>query len=697
MTLDLTARHNILKIGGADWSEQIDTILLSISRLAEGSGLIQCRGTIALVDTATPPWDLDSLLNPHLWRRGTPIELHISDTAGVLWPFPHALQLLEPPQSPGTPAPGQARRIELQVGCALTAADYDDSDGSHDGVQMGSALIRSAIINNLFVHLGVPALVDPILLYPLDYPLPKQQGGYLQQAAQLAYGGLAALWQSASGAVRTEPLERILATEPVPIIERTVGQSEREFEPNQSPIVPKDRILAVGQAVKVVKTQTRRRDRSRSYGQASVVNPALGNGIILLESRDERETISGRRRTRRITVQQPRGLVIPNSIYELLGIENTDELVPTTSSVVEETWLYESAAAGGKKRLVSITEQRPYGAALASWIAAQSPESIQLKLLIDAVRSEQEIFYDHRDRPIRDRLLQLSPIGDIVPEAEYGGVDPTQLVPSQSLELTWQELRKNEFKHVRDERLPVAQANPSSVEGVEDPFAATALVHPPQNGRRVTISNSGQANPPAPDTLPPAFEREEVFLKAEAHFEPGFGEPRPHTVRVPYAVSEQQLQRIAAIEGTTQVAARWGCRFTWDIPDALLQGLYSPNFYFSVVVDGIRKLYRANSLEFGFNRTEAVLSGLGDYLGFQTLAVNDPGAVGVPVSVGSTQLRRSISRSRRTLVRASRSTVYPYPLQLPEMSAHRTLVRASRSTDVVKGAVLVRASRSTII
>ena len=202
MPLNLVAREIRLLIGGVDWSSQIEVVKLTVQRLQEGFGLILCRGSISLVDDGNCPWSLDSLLAPDKWRRGTPIDLEISDSAGVLCPFPHGkLQILEPPQPPRYLKPGEVRRIEFAIGCGLAAADYDEPDDLKDGIELGSELSRDAIINNLLAYLGAPPLLDPIPLYPLDYPLPKQGDGFLQQAAQLAYGGLQALWQDSSGAV----------------------------------------------------------------------------------------------------------------------------------------------------------------------------------------------------------------------------------------------------------------------------------------------------------------------------------------------------------------------------------------------------------------------------------------------------------------------------------------------------------------
>ena len=239
----------------------------------------------------------------------------------------------------------------------------------------------------------------------------------------------------------------------------------------------------------------------------------------------------------------------------------------------------------------------------------------------------------------------------------------------------WKELRHREYKYERSVKVPLAALKPDALEGIQNPLYGASLVDNPAQSSLI-ISNAGAANPPAPDRLPSQFEQQEKFLKAEVRFESGFGEPAPHTLEVPYPVSEAQLERLAEIEGASQIGARYGCQFSIDIPDALLHGEYSPNFFLSFQEGAVRKIFRANQLTFAFDRRQAVLSGLADYLGAVPAA---PPAQGEPVHVLA-RPRKKVVRVRTAFGFATRATVYPYPLNPPPIQVKTAFGLATQAT-----------------
>ena len=691
MTLNLRARNIQLLIGGQDWSQQYRSIELQVPRRQPTQGYLPVTGTIELIEAGTLPSGLNSLDND-LWQAGTAISLQIADSTGVLWPWPFGtLQILEPPQPPAVfPGPGQVRSISVRIGCELAAADYDEPDGDESAAINGSARDRTVIINQLLSYLSAPGLVDAIPDYPINHRLPKQGGGYLQQAGQLAYGGLVCLWQDSAGDVRTLPLERVVATSlPGIDIERVVGESELEFEYHMGPIVPSDNVRAVGQHLSVQPATLNTKTKATRYGVATEVDPDAAPTIIRLQYLEEQERVSGSTRTIRRAVQEPRGLVVPDAVFEALGLISLDSpfaLVPSLSEV--EVWRYE---VGGGKRLVSVEVARDerYGKALAAWIAANLPAAPALLQSIPSASEQTNIAYNQQDQTISRDFLAYGPLGEVAPEADYNGAIPSQLVPVDSLAETWKELRSREWQYQADGKLPLAEVSPDAVQAIANPLNWATLV---ADASRSTnkISNAGHSQPPAPDRAPEPWEEIEEFIEAEALFALGYGDARPYTFEVPIPHSEEQLQRLASIEAWEQFAARYGAEFTTDIPDEVLQGGLDPQFVISFDLDGARRLYRANGLVFRFGQTQAVMSGLGDYLGSIPLGTEPQGtpAPTLPTAPVS-KPRQQMQILAGALVLSGEVFNPPYPLAVPGIALEGALVLSGEVLPVVSGALVL--------
>lgn len=690
MVLDIRARRITLAIGGQDWSQQIALVKLQVPRRQPTQGYLPVTGTLELIEAGTLPSSLNSLDND-LWRAGTTVNLQIADSNDTLWPWPFGvLQILEPPQPPAVyPAPGQVRKIEVRIGCELAAADYDEPDGDESALDNGTARDRDAIINQLLSYLNAPGLVDAIPDYPINHRLPKEGGGYLQQAGQLAYGGLVCLWQDSAGDIRTLPLERVVATElPGIDIERVVGQSELEYAYHMGPIVPADTIRAVGQQLLVQAANLSSFTKANKYGVASQVDPDAAPTPLIIQIFEERETVSGSTRTIRRVLQEPRGLVVPNAVYEALGIPPDSPYTPIESLRLTEVWRYE---AGGGKRLVSVEVEgwEPYGKALAAWIAANLPEDAPLLSPIPSILEAKTFGYNLEDETISRDSLSYGPLGEVAPEADYEGASPTTLVPVDSLAETWKELRAREWQYQADGKLPLAEVSPDAVEGVANPLSWAALVA--DSSRSVNrISSAGHAQPPAPDRAPEPWEEKEQFIEGEAMFAHGYGDARPYSFEVPFPQSQEQLERLATVEGWEQFAARYGAEFTTDIPDEVLLGGLDPQFVISFDIDGARRLYRANGLSFLFGQNQAVMSGLGDYLGSIPLGTVPQGTPSptlptAPVS----KPRQQMQILAGALVLSGEVFNPPYPLAVPGIELEGTLVLSGEVMPVASGALVL--------
>ena len=237
MTINLSSRGCELIIGSQDWTNWIDAnsgIQIGYPEYSMGSGLMPVSGTITLkysiYDTALPS-NPNYFLNPNQWKRGQTVTIRIKNTSGALTYLPcsgQLLYLLKPTQRPNRGIDGIAT-IRLDIGCRLALDNFPPEPNRNvAGVVAGTSTNRNTIIGNILNHISVPHSIDS-LPYPIDYPLPKTDGNWVQFAGAIADSAGYYLRCNATGTVVAEPISLIPSTA---IEAYVISVDEKIWEPS---------------------------------------------------------------------------------------------------------------------------------------------------------------------------------------------------------------------------------------------------------------------------------------------------------------------------------------------------------------------------------------------------------------------------------------------------------------------------------
>jgi hypothetical protein len=227
MTVNISAQTTVLTIGAEDWSAWIESISIGYGEYDTESGLMPCTGTINLqfpANYAGIPSNPEYRFNPTQWRRGQAVTIAVGGNA--LPCSGSSLKILTPPQRPDKDISGIAR-LSISVGCAL-AYEYFPPEPNDDfsGVTAGTPRSRGAIINSILSTLGITSSVS-IPELPIDYPLPKIEGNWLEFCGQLAYSAGYYLRCNTAGAVIAERVMNNGASG----ITYTIGVDESDWQP----------------------------------------------------------------------------------------------------------------------------------------------------------------------------------------------------------------------------------------------------------------------------------------------------------------------------------------------------------------------------------------------------------------------------------------------------------------------------------
>ncbi len=191
--INLSSRNLELIIGDQNWTAWIDAnagIQIGYGEYELGSGLMLVQGTIALKFSryGALPSVPNYRLNPAQWKRGQTVSIRIANTSGALTHLPCSgalLYLLKPAQPPKYSSDGMGA-ISLDIGCRLNLNNFPPEPSQNiSGVVAGTPKNRKQIIENILNHINVPHRIAT-MPYPIDYPLPKNEGNWIQLAGAIA-------------------------------------------------------------------------------------------------------------------------------------------------------------------------------------------------------------------------------------------------------------------------------------------------------------------------------------------------------------------------------------------------------------------------------------------------------------------------------------------------------------------------------
>ncbi len=630
MTANASSLETRILIGDdqQDWTSHLELLTIGYSK-RDRQGIIFIEGSVTIADTIStlPPESLSARKNPNRWKRGNKILIQVRKQNGdwVTHPLGWLYILKEPlPPNPDNP------RIEIQVGCILRLKDYKQPDDDKSGVTLGEATNRGTIIQNLLNAAGI-TFSGTIDDYPLETPLPKQDGGsFVVQAGEIAYGALKALYQRNDGTigicdVRAYPsTPRFVVSvgghfdgEEVLAIEAIETTDESLYEPIAGDETPVDKMKAVGTAKKAQEIQNFTRTETFEYASGA----ALGiNGIIIARHLKTIETFTQYIKT------------VQEEIYVCKGLANSAEFPGDAGLVLDtkstEYSYYETNESNKlfKQRKESL---RWFPAVASSYYSAQTPANKNaLKTAYGTETVTTTYNYNDKEIPFKKKVVNQIPIAAIVPDEgvilNAGAASDSQVQVDE-----WTNLgSENYYK----QRTIIQQASGQAFEN--QTFAPGTTTTARINAKLALVttsdstvtSNAGQANPPSPERGQPNLVEKEEQLEGEAEFDTaGTSEqPRERTININYVTSKEQLDKIAATEGTILIGKRLGQRF--QIP--FIETLYNhPEPLIQLVAiepDGETLQYIADGIEYSHTPTKAIIGFDGIWIATLPASNNSP-------------------------------------------------------------------------
>jgi hypothetical protein len=551
--INLSIRNYQITIAGLDCTEGLVSFRGSDSKLDQ-SGLITFSGEIVL----GKPIGFESLDDRRntRWSRGNEIDIQIADQSGTLRPSPRGSKLFILDSAFDL----KTRKLTLRVGDVFALLDFKEGKGDVSGICLGTSASRTDVINRLLNAAGCPAIAasDSIPGF-LNSPTPRLlEGNYLQQAGAIAAAAGYFLWVEhgvpRASAITINPALPLLTvdlTSQAALYDRLQGEQ------------PSQRISVVGKAIYIKQTGDRTEISSQELGPALLAG-AKSDAQIIIKSTYTIDSFNRGSKTRKIQtfIQEPLGILFPDDKRYVGATALVD------SSYQEETYQYEtnSPISGtsastkcqqgnqGRLKKHSITISRPLGVVLRE-VFATYPESVEVTNKAELTTAEETIttyeydvglvgsittIQDEDAQPSELETIGTGPritvtkrqaIGAIIPsEFAYDTTRPQMMQPSELVDSelqinAWRERNLGEWTAREQLYKSLAIVQPSIVEFIKDQYAKDGLYPDPRDLVRListqdqtTISNSGQAQPPAPDTYPAPFSTQAITVKGRANF-----------------------------------------------------------------------------------------------------------------------------------------------------------------------------------
>lgn len=547
MSINLSIRNYTLTIGGLNVTSLLVGFDGADSKLSEGEGLVSFTGSVRLKKPIGFGESLDDRANTR-WDRGNPVLITVADSTGTLRP---------PPRGGGLRIISSAydrtsRQLEIQVGDHFALLRYREPIGDKSGVCLGSSVPVTTVINNLLTAAECPTCIDTVPGI-LRAPQPKLlRGSYIDQAAQIAAGAGYFLYVDSLGQVRAAQIN-LDAPTAFAIDIRTGAVSVDRLGGEQPP----SRVTVVAQYPFLRRSRNSSTTQSTEYGPFSLVGGVGTQTIVIKESQTtDRFLRAAKKRQIEIASKEPVGLLLPEDpLYK--GRTNLID-----SELVRETYYYETnnritpsggnCEQGNQGRLYQhVVETWRTKAVVFREIYSTYPTGFTISGKLDLTLAERVITdYDYAGllqvqlpSPTDDPDLQdeappelvegltkitrtFEPIGAVVPEEfEYQSEDWlndfTYLVESDRLNQRWRETEADEWQQIDKSFQALARAYPEVADNLRQSYEEDDLYLAPDSlaglistGETRITSNSGGAQPPAPDSYPPAYSVEDKTIKA---------------------------------------------------------------------------------------------------------------------------------------------------------------------------------------
>ena len=536
------------------------------------------------------------------WARGNRVVIWLADSTGALVKYKTVHILKEPLP----PTPRTRETITLDIGDKLSLLDFRQPPGDESGVIPGTTSTRSDVVGSLLRAAGAGNLTGSI---PGDVNCPLQKlgsEGYIQQAGQIAFAAGRYLWCDATGDVRASaiPDDEDATTHRVIAIE----QDELGYEAISSEETPVEIVRCTGTENITKYTDDFNKSTTETWGPAAIVSPNAG-GITVFSRETIEESWGPNSRTVKTYRVEPRGLVFPDVESNRLS------LVPSLDQT--ETFAYEPGPEGKLLRIEKHV-RKPYGVALREYYATQSAQeqAFNRNNMIAAERTI--ITYDYsKEQTIGIFSDTAEPQGAILPDKDWTFGNPAFLVPSAAENQTWKEVYKGEWKYTKSTYEAVARAFPEVIEVMPPETPTSAMLGILLTDKQVVTSNSGQAQPPAPDRRKPKTTTEEKPIEGVAEFRSYAGaeyQERERTYDVPYA-DQEELNAAARRLGKLLIGRHLGQNIEFALSDYWLNDRPPLQTISVVEPDGSEYKFLLNNILIAFDERNCFLGGDGIWLG----------------------------------------------------------------------------------
>lgn len=707
MPVNLSIRNYTLNIAGLDCTRALVSFDGADSKIQEGDGLVSFTGTLVLGKPIGFPESLDDRINSR-WDRGNSVNFQLADDDGILKPPPRggSLKILDSKYDPKT------RKLTIQIGDQFALLKSKAPIGDKSGVCLGKSASLTTVINRLLAAAGCSECLDEIE-GTLNHPTPKLlKGSYIDQAGAIAASAGYVLCCDSLGQIRAGAI----AIDATPIMAVAIHAESANVE-RLSSEPPPTRLTITGTSYKVRRNRDSTTIREINYAPASVLG---GFGTDPIVARDtlttDKFTRLSKQREVETLIKEPEGIVLSADPFyagssRLINSGRDLEIYEyeINNLLIARTGTCEKGNQGRLKR--HIIESYRTKQEVFSEIYSTYPKKIFIPGKQELTLAERKIIeYDYSELTIVQaasntedldlvqpppeivegpivRTSVFQPIGAVTPQDfayRKNGLnfafDMTELVQAEYEEQDWDELNPGEWCEQNTTYQALALAKPDAVDNLRakykalkiavDPHTFVGLTH--TSDKRIT-SNSGQAQPPAPDSYPPEFHVTEKPIRARFRF--------PHRGGAEFAewnkdidfqylsvakgirTAKEQAQRLSKLWGAIIWGRYKGTNYTMNLSNSWWN--YEPLCRINAVEPEATFAYLADGFAIAIAGSKCTVSFDGILLGqvhTQQMAHQEPEPSSKPIEV-IVPLYRQTNEIEASSGGATELKFYPYSRQ----------------------------------
>jgi hypothetical protein len=620
--INLSVRNYSVVIAGLDCTRALMSFSGADTPNEPTNGLVVFKGSMVL-GRPIGFESIDDRINDR-WAINGVIKILVANDSQVLAPPPRGaiLRILESSYDP------KNKKLTIQCGDALEALKDKQPAGDKSGICLGESEAKGAVVSRLLVAAGAPALkAGDSIPGSLDSPAPRMaEGNFIDQAGKIAAsaGYFLCIEMGDDGNEVTRAISVDAKTRKVDAISlaaSNVADSERvsgEAPPG---------VLTVKASANITRSNN---DATYTTGFDLGMMGSVGGAVadpaqqIIVRSWQKSDVFNrgAKIRTNTFTSYQPLGIVLGDDkrFAGNAGLVVAEHKVSTytyeQNSPIAGKSDSDKCAQGNQGRLLSIFAEtyQPRGVALKDVLATYPQGDDQIALqgdkleLMKAEVSLTSYVYDLGrvsqvgsgdgwqtetlgDGP-RITTITYRPVGAIIPD-EYaykstGTPDPMPLAIASNKSQTWQELRFGEWSEDTVEFQALALVDSTGADRLRTVYKdrpddlRMLLLSLRQSSGEETISNSGQANPPAADTYPPAKTSKQTSVEGKAVLPSNSTDslkPKEQTLGFDYIAATASTEagaKAAATAEAARLAGIWGpvlwgkyktCSYSTDFND----------------------------------------------------------------------------------------------------------------------------------